>query len=122
MRVPGSNLFKQATKMIRKQQITYVKDLGRTKNSIGQYITEYSDPMPIMASVQAMQRDKYQQLGLDLQRNYIKIFASQELQDLERGKSGDKVTWNGRDYQLTSDVDWNAMDGWEYVIAVLVSS
>jgi hypothetical protein len=115
---PGSNLFKQAIRLIKPTNITYYKWLGRTLNPVKQWISAYADPIVIKASVQAVSRNVYQQLGLDLQKQYIKIFAPVDFFDLSRDTSGDKFVWNGHLYQLNSQTDWFIQDGWASCLAV----
>ena len=118
MGVPGSNLLKQALKAIKPTTIQYVKFNGRVLNAARQYIDSYDAPSPLRASVQAVARDKYQDLGLDLQKNYIKIWASANLIDLKRDYSGDYFIYGGVKYKLNNQTPWFLQDGWASAIAI----
>lgn len=118
MGVPGSNLLRQAGRAIKFTGIKYVKFNGRVQNAARQYINEYDDPKPLRASVQAVSRDQYQDLGLDFQKNYIKIWASANLIDLARDYSGDHFLYGGRKYQLINQTPWNLEDGWASALAI----
>lgn len=118
MGVPGSNLLKQALKVIKPTTIQYVKFNGRVLNAARQYIDSYDAPAPLKASVQAIARDKYQDLGLDLQKNYIKMWASENLIDLKRDYSGDYFIYGGVKYKLNNQTHWYIQDGWASAIAI----
>jgi hypothetical protein len=116
--IPGANLFVQAIRLITPTQIPYLKFLSRGKNAALQYTPVFADPVMITASVQAVNRNKYQELGLDFQKRYIKIFTQTDIIDLARDTSGDRVIFNGRLFELNSETDWFAMDGWSSCLAV----
>lgn len=115
--IPGANLFRAATRIIATSTIQYLKANGRTQNSARQFIASFDAPEPLQASVQAVSRNKYQQLGLDFQKRYIKIFAAQDIIDLGRDTSGDRIIFNGRLYELNSETDWFVVDGWASCLA-----
>ncbi len=119
--IPGSNLLRSALRLIKPTQILYLQATGRTQNAVKQFVATFADPVPLMASVQAVNRDTYNELGLDFQKNYIKVFASKNIVDLGRDTSGDRLIFNGKLYQIESQVDWFVMDGWASCLAVYVS-
>lgn len=116
--IPGANLFLRAIRLITPTQIQYLKFLSRSVNSARLQVPVFADPISITASVQAVNRNKYQELGLDFQKKYIKIFTQTDIVDLGRDTSGDRIVFNGRLYELNSETDWFAMDGWSSCLAV----
>lgn len=118
MGVPGSNLLKQAMKAIKPTNIKYVKFNGRVQDALRNWVDQYALPTDLKASVQAIARDKYQDLGLDLQKNYIKMWASADLIDLKRDYSGDYFIYGGRKYKLNNQTHWYLQDGWASAIAI----
>ena len=120
MGIPGSNLLRQARKVIKFNGIKYVKFEGKTLDDQRDYVNNYAEPVDLQASVQAVQLDKYQELGLDLQHKYIKIWASENLIDLDRDYSGDKFVWNREEYQLVGDTNWFLQDGWASALGVKI--
>jgi hypothetical protein len=101
-----------ATQVIDTLTIQYVKYLGRVKNAVGQWISSYATPVDVQASVQAVPRTTYNQLGLDLQKQYVNVFVSLDVTDLDRDVSGDQfILPDGRRYQLESQTDWYGIDG-----------
>lgn len=118
MATPGSNLLRQALRVIKPTGVLHFKFKGRKLNEARQYIDEYEKPVPLRASVQAINRSKYQLLGLDFQKNYIKLWASALLIDLARDYSGDYFTYGGRKYKLIDQTNWKLQDGWCSALAI----
>ena len=116
--IPGGNLLNAAFAMVAAQGFTYQPYQARTINGVGLYETTYGPRVELRGSIQAVPRSVYQEYGLDLQKNYATIFVSRDVLDLTRDTSGDRVFWNGRAYQITSQTDWYSIDGWVSFLAV----
>lgn len=121
MTVPGSNLFKRAARLIKLGPVDYYPAAARSLNAVGQWVPTFTGPQTIQASVQAVPRDTYVRLGLDLQRNYVTVYAAINAIDLERDSSGDRFVFDGRMYQLESNNSWYIRDGWVEALAVEVA-
>ena len=121
---PGSDLLADAFTVIDTIQIEYMQYGARVLNPVGQWVTTYMPAVPVQASVQAVPREKYTFLGLDLQKNYVSIFVQLPVIDIDRDQTGDRfVLPDGRMYQIDSQTDWYAVDGWVGpVICVKVSA
>ncbi|MNH03096.1 hypothetical protein D3C81_678170 [compost metagenome] len=118
MGVPGSDLLAEALQIIETDTIQILKQNVRTLNAAGIYVTTYGEPVDFEASVQAVDRNTYNQLGLDMNKRYIQIYVSDDVNDLTRDTTGDKVHFNGREYSITSALDWFAIDGWVGLLCV----
>lgn len=112
MSTPGSNTLRQALSIQGNQAFDYYQANGRGVNASGDFVSAFLPPVQLRGSVQAVQRSLYEQLGLDLQKNYVTLYVTKYLQDLSRGTQGDQFSWNGRIWQLESNVDWAVQDGW----------
>lgn len=118
MTTPGSNLFSQAIRVIKPSQIQYLQAIGRTKNAARQWISAYAAAVTITASVQAVKRSKYQFMGLDFQKNYIKIFSRSNVVSLNRDNGVDRFIINGTTYQIDDNNNWFLQDGWTSCLAI----
>lgn len=107
-----------AASVIDFEVIPYYTFSNRHLNEVRQWVTGYSAPTDLTASVQMVPRSKYVQYGLEMQRNYVKIYASAELLDLRRDASGDQFIWGNRLYQVESQNTWRLQDGWATCLAV----
>ena len=111
--IPGQNLLSMAFRVIASTALIYYHYLGRTQNSVGQDISQYSDGKRIFGSFQPVPRILYERLGLDFQKDYWMFYTSNNLQDVGRMVSGDQIAFNGNRYQCESDNDWYPIDGWK---------
>lgn len=118
MSVPGSNILNQAARAIRLQTIQLYKNLGRVSNSAGIDIPSFAAPTAIKGSIQPVPRHKYEYLGLDFAKNYVNLYTSSCIQDLQRNKNGDEFTFGGQRFQCESQTQWGAIDGWSAVLSV----
>jgi hypothetical protein len=122
MIVPSSDLLGLAFSVIASTPFKYFAYRGRSLNEIGLYVSEYFDPIMLHGSIQAVSRSVYQERGLDFQKQYIEIWVEQGVFDISRDTSGDQVEWMSRRYQLTSESNWFAIDGWVSVLAVQIDT
>lgn len=118
--IPGQNLLNMAFRLIAQQSVVYYHFLGRTQNSIGQDVSQYSLGKKIVGSFQPIQRSLYMQLGLDLQKDYWNYYSSNNINDLERSVAGDQIGFNGQRYQCESNTDWFQIDGWKGTLFIHV--
>lgn len=120
MRIPGVNLYRVATKVIGRQPIQYYMYKGRTLDKMRNYVTTYEKPITLLASVQAVLRNQYVELGLELQKNYVKIWVDKDIVDLDRDASGDYFVFGGKTYKMEDETTWFDQDGWTSCLAVEV--
>ena len=120
MLIPGSNLLRMANRLIRFQTVMYYPFDSRYLNEARQWVTTYGTAFPLSASVQAVPRDKYSDMGLDFAGEFIKLFANYNVIDLRRDSSGDRLIWNAEWYQMEQGKSWFLQDGWATATAVKV--
>lgn len=121
MFVPGSNLLNMALRHIKPQSPTmWRKFLSKTKNAQGIDVPTYAAAVEIVASVQAVQRTLYNQLGLDRQKKYVTIYTTTPLTDVERDGMGDMIEYGGVTYLVQSLTKWADQDGWSQGICIEV--
>ena len=118
--IPGVNLLNVARQLIKFQEVMYMADQGRVLDDVGQWVTSYANPVGLMASVQAVKRDKYAELGLEFQKKYVKIFASIDAIDINRDETGDRFIFGRELYQIESQTTWYVQDGWCSCLCVAI--
>ena len=119
MNIPGSNLLTQAFRLIAQQTVMYFQFLSRAQNAVGQDITTYAAPVPILGSFQPVPKQMYEKYGLDLAKTYATFYTPTNALSVNRDISGDQIVFNGGTYQCESENDWFAIDGWTGVLCVL---
>ena len=122
MTVPGSNLLNMAMGLIGAQAVGWRKYLGKTTNAAGFDVVTWAAAVTTYGSFQPVTAAMIQQLGLDMTKNYATFFASAEFGDPDRDKTGDRLTYAGKTYQIESKTPWHAQDSWEYVLCVEVTN
>jgi hypothetical protein len=118
--IPGINLYSMATSVIGVQSIAHKAFVSRATNAAGYDVPTYATAATITGSMQAVPRTLYQEMGLDLAKNYANLYTSAVIKDVQRNGSGDLVVWNGKTWQCESQTDWSAQDGWRSVLCVEV--
>lgn len=122
MSVPGLNLLAMALGLIASETVEYFGAASRAKQVNGTYLTTYAPSVTVEeCSVQAIDRTKYQAMGLDFQKTYITWYVpNQAFTTVKRGTSGDVIEWNGGRYQLSNGIDWTGQDDWGSAVCVLI--
>lgn len=118
----GGNLLNRASRLIPKATVSYGRWLSNSKNTVGVIVPLYAAVQSRFVQVQPIARTMYEALGLDLQRNYIAVFADFPLRDLKRNGSCDTIDYCGRRYNVESNTDWFGQDGWVASICVDVGA
>lgn len=116
--IPGSNLLNMALSVIAPATVQYYAYVSRETNGIGLIVTTYADPVNVVGSLQPVPRALYQQLGLDLRKNYYMFYSSQAIADVTRDRTSDQLGFMDKRFQVDSSNDWYAIDGWNGVLCI----
>lgn len=122
MLVPGSNLLALAMGPIARQTLQHRTFVSRSTNAAGDYVSVFADPVTITGSFQAVNRNTYQLLGLNLQKDYANLYTQADVRTLDRDREGDLVDFAGETWQAESDQNWRAVEGWRKILCVRVPS
>lgn len=121
MRNFNINLLAATQSVIGKQQYQFKKWLGKTTNAAGFKIDSYAEPVNRSGSVQPVSRSKYEHLGLDFSKIYIKIFDVDLIDVLNRTENADQIIWQGGVYKAMPNMDWSKSGSWNSVLCVRVA-
>lgn len=114
------NLLAATQSVIGRQKYQLKKWLGKTTNAAGFEIDEYAEPVDRSGSVQPVSRSKYEHMGLDFSKLYIKIFDVQLIDVLNRTENADQIIWQGGIYKAMPNMDWSKSGTWNSVLCVRV--
>lgn len=120
--IPGSNLLSMALRVIAPQSLKYYAYASRTENDIGVLEAVYASPVDVLGSFQAIPHSIYSFMGLDFSKQYFMFYASVDMQNLNRGKAGDRLEFNGKLFEVMSETAWHAIDGWNGIMCVLLDN
>ena len=118
--IPGSDILNDALSIISSQSVMYYKYLSRTLNNVGQDVSIYDDPIIIYGSFQPIPRNLYQQLGLDFNKSYFNLYTSNNVIDVGRDVSGDKISFKEQNYQCEAVTEWFNLDNWVAIRCVAI--
>jgi hypothetical protein len=118
--IPGGNLLSSALSVIASYTVEYYRFIGVLVNAVGLEISQYAPPQQVRGSLQAVQRVKYQDLGLDMSKFYYTFFAPQQVFGVDRDASGDRIRASDGLYQCVAITPWHAIDGWVEAMLVRV--
>lgn len=120
MMIPGSNLLNMALGVIQPTaNVSYQEYQGKTTNEFGTTVAQYGpETLLTWVSVQPMTKAQAKQTGLELNKSYIQIWTTTNVQGGYRGRENDLISWAGYKWQVMPDSDWMIQDGWTRIIAV----
>ena len=120
MNSPGANLLSIEARVIRMETLQHRAFVSRAINGAGDYESTFAAPVDIQGSFQAVNKKLYQELGLNLAKNYGMLYTSANVQPTTRDREGDRITFAGKTWQCESDQNWQAMDGFTKMLCVEV--
>lgn len=118
--IPGSNILGMALRAIRPQVMQHRAFTGRTENAAGDTVATFAAPGEIRGSIQPVDKRLYQELGLNLAKNYSTLYVFGAVVPTARDRDGDLVLFNGLTWQCESDRDWSGVGEYRKILCVEV--
>lgn len=118
MNIPGANLLSIAARVIAMQTLQHRAFVSRAENAAGDTVSTFAAPVDIQGSVQPINKRLYQELGLNLTKNYVMLYTSANVSPTTRDREGDLVSFNGKTWQCESDQNWAGVDGFTKMLCV----
>jgi len=109
-----------ASRVLRFEVIGWRAFVSRTANEAGDFISTFAASVDIQGSMQPINRKLYQELGLNLAKNYQMLYTSAAISPTVRDREGDLLTFAGKTWQCESDQSWGAIDGFTKMLCVEV--
>lgn len=116
------NLFGMAMSVLPKQQAVLYRWQGRQTNAVGLDVDNYAPGENFTGSIQAVDRARYERLGLDAAKSYITVFTDVTIDDVTRTKNPDHIGWQGERYEILNRADWTVLAGFNGVMAVRIGA
>ena len=113
-----TNLLQKALKLIPSESFYYEKFTDETANSSGIMAPTYAMPVLVHGSVQSPENSLYQQMGLDLDKNYKIFYGSLDINGNETQTQPDRFIYKGKVFETVKNTNWFNYDGWCGVLAV----
>lgn len=122
MNIPGANLLNMAARVIKMQTLQHRAFVSRAENTVGDTVSTFAAAVPIQGSIQPLNTKLYQELGLNLAKNYRMLYTSAKVSATTRDREGDLILFDGKTWQCQSDQSWAAVDGFTKMLCVEVPS
>lgn len=90
---------------------TIIDDLGRDK-------PDFAEPVRITGSVQPVSNKMYEQLGLDLDKNYKIIYSSALINSIAEDIQPDRVVYDNRTFEIVENKNWYETNGYTKILMV----
>lgn len=119
--IPGANILSQALRVIQPQTLQHRAFVSRVENAAGDTLPTFAAPVSIQGSMQPVNKALYQQLGLNLAKNYSTLFVFGTVQPVARDRDGDLVIFAGKTWQCESDWDWSGVAEYRKILCVEVT-
>lgn len=112
------NLLGMALANIGRQNFYLLKWTGRTVNVAGLPEDTYADPVLCSGSIQSVQQDVFERLGLNFEMNVRNVWSEVQM-CAESGQNGpDLLVFDGKVWYCKSCTPWNMYNGWNQVVVV----
>lgn len=119
--IPGSNLLNVALRIVAPQTpLQWRAWVSSTPNGAGYFEQVYSDPVDIVGSMQPINRNLYQQYGLDMSKDYSTLYTSSDVKVADEDRGGDVIIYDGETWICESGTDWRHADGWRKILCCKV--
>lgn len=96
----------------------FYKYQGTAVDPMGRDVPQYAAPKPVTGSVQAVSNKMYEQLGLDLEKNYKIIYSPELIQSIAEEIQPDRLVYNNRTFEVVENKNWYETNGYTRVLAV----
>lgn len=112
------NLLGQALSAIGRQNFYLLNWTGRTVSASGLPEDTYANPVLCSGSIQSVQQDVFERIGLNLETNVRQVWSEVTMR-AESGQNGpDLLVFEGKVWFCKSSTPWNGYNGWNQVIVV----
>lgn len=100
----------------------FYKFLTQTVDDYGRDIPQYADAVILTGSIQAVPNKMYEQLGLDLNKNYKTVFSPALMESLAESLQPDIIKYNGKTYQIVENKNYYETNGWTKALIVEIKN
>lgn len=106
------NLLSQALGVIPAQILQHRKLDGTSTNSLGVIVPTFGDAGPVRGSLQAVDEEVAQRLGITERERHRLFYSSADLFFGGPGEPSDQVVEGANIFDVIGETDWRSQDGW----------
>ena len=114
--IMGGRILSKALKLVGAENVGYLKFNGKVTNAAGIDVSTYAPIVWIKAQVQGVSTNAKQYLGIDLQKEVVKVYSETVINQMPRDGEADRLTIGGSVYEVMSNDGWNKPQGFSGVL------
>lgn len=96
----------------------FLKYARTTIDDMGRAVPEFDEPVSYTGSIQAVPNRLYEQLGLDLDKNYKTVFCPQLMRSLAEEIQPDRIVYENRTFEIVENKNWYETNGYTRALMV----
>lgn len=100
------------------KRFQYFKYLRTEIDDMGRDVPAFDNPKPYTGSVQPVPNRLYEQLGLDLDKNYKIIYSPQLMKSLAEEIQPDRIVYENRTFEIVENKNWYETNGYTKILMV----
>lgn len=100
------------------KQFEFYKYTGSKLDEMGRDVPDFAEPVIYTGSIQPVPNRMYEQLGLDLNKNYKTVYSPELMQSIAENIQPDRIVYNSKTFQIIDDKDWYETNGYTKIIMV----
>lgn len=85
---------------------------------MGRDVPEFAPPKSMTGSIQPVSNKMYEQLGLDLNKNYKIVYSPELIQSIAEEIQPDRIVYNNRTFEMVENKNWYETNGYTKVLMV----
>lgn len=94
------------------KEFEYYDYSGTTTNEIGNEVPVASLPITYTGSIQPVSNKMYEQLGLDLNKNYKVVYCPQLLHSIAEKEVTGRIIYDGKTFDIIENKNWWETNGY----------
>lgn len=100
------------------QTFLFYKRLSSVVDDMGRDVPQYDAPLSLTGSIQAVPNKMYEQLGLNLDKNYKTVFCSALIRSIAEEIQPDRIVYNSKTYDVVENKNWYETNGYTKLLIV----
>ena len=100
------------------KQFEFLKYIETTIDDMGRDVPVFADPVLMTGSIQAVPNKMYEQMGLQLDKNYKTVFSLALIQSIAENIQPDRIVYNGLTFEVVENKNWYETNGYTKILVV----
>lgn len=94
------------------QEFLFYKWIETAPDAMGRDVPRFDEPICYVGSIQPVSNKLYEQLGLDITKNYKILFCPELIQSLAEQIQPDRIFYQNKVFEIVDNKNWHETNGW----------